>query len=136
MDNGFARRLFRNRSVKPKELDVYRRQLEAFRKKFGREMGPGDPFFFDAAAEEPQVRAPDHADEALILLAELMGQAGVDPAAIFAFRRTRGLFPTPTSRLSPGEMVEWNAAIEEYHALLRRGLAVERAGIRPGRMGA
>ena len=120
MDNGFARRLFRNRSLKPKELAIYRRQLREFRKKFGREMGPDDPFFFDPSADQPQIRAPEYADDALVLLTELMGQAGVDPAAIYAFRKTRGLFPTPASRLSSEEMAEWNAAIEEYHTLLSR----------------
>jgi hypothetical protein len=123
MDNEFARRLFRNRSLKPQELAVYRRQLRAFRKKFGREMGPDDPFFFDPAADAPQVRAPEYADEALLLLTELMGQAGVDPAAIYAFRKTRGIFPTAGHPLGPDEMEEWNSAVEEYHTLLRRSAA-------------
>jgi hypothetical protein len=123
MDNGFARRLFHNRSVKLKDLAVYRRQLRAFRKKFGREMRPDDPFFFDPAADKPQVRAPEYADEALVLLMELMGEAGVDAAAIYAFRKTRGLFPTPARPLTGDETEEWTAAVEEYHSLLSRRTA-------------
>ena len=64
MDNRFARKLFHNCPVDPKDLDVYRAQLEAFRKKFGREMGPDDPFFFDPTAAEPQFRPPEEADDA------------------------------------------------------------------------
>ena len=33
--------------------EILRQQLDAFRKKFGREPGPGDPVFFDPDAHEP-----------------------------------------------------------------------------------
>lgn len=120
MDNAFARKIFKTRSPVPEELDVYREQVTAFRRKFGREMGPDDPFFFDPDAETPQFRSPSDADHALDLLAALMAQAGVDAAAIYAFKRTRGLFPTPNTRLTHDETVEWNAALNEYRDQLAR----------------
>jgi hypothetical protein len=43
----------------PEMHDMLLRQREAFRKKFGRDPGPGDPFFFDPNADEP---TPDPAE--------------------------------------------------------------------------
>ncbi len=34
-------------------LGIMKKQLRSFRKKFGREPGPGDPVFFDPDAESP-----------------------------------------------------------------------------------
>jgi hypothetical protein len=121
MDNGFARKLLKSGTLSPAELEVYREQRQAFRKKFGREMGPDDPFFFDPDADTPQFRNPADADVALALIARLMGEAGVDPASIYAFRRTRGLFPTSRTHLSHEQMREWNAALSEYQRKLKRG---------------
>ena len=120
MDNAFARKLFQTGSVVPEALDVYREQLAAFRRKFGREMGPDDPFFFDPDADTPQFRSPSQAAYAIAVIAEMMGQAGVDAAAIYAFKRTGGLFPTETRRLSYDEELEWTAAVKEYRAQLAR----------------
>jgi hypothetical protein len=120
MDNPFARKLFLTGSALPDALDVYREQLAAFRRKFGREMGPEDPFFFDPDADTPEFRDPSHAAHALSVIAAMMGQAGLDAAAIYAFKRTGGLFPTKTRRLSCDEELEWNAAVNEYRAQLAR----------------
>lgn len=120
MDNAFARKLFRTRSPRPEELDVYRQQLSAFRKKFGRDMGPEDPFFFDPEADTPQFRAPTDAAYAIQMIAQLMAEAGVDAAAIYAFKRTGGLFPTESRALTLGEAAEWNVALNEYSEQLRR----------------
>jgi hypothetical protein len=114
MNNGFARTLVRN----PRELDIYREQTAAFRRKFGREMGPEDPFFFDPDADTPQFRRPEQAAYAIDAIAVLMGQAGLDPAAVYAFKKTRGLFPTADTCYSIDELTEWNQAINEYEAKL------------------
>lgn len=37
----------------PEVHDMLLPQWEAFRKKFGRDPGPGDPFFFDPNADKP-----------------------------------------------------------------------------------
>jgi hypothetical protein len=120
MDNAFARKLFQSQSPAREKLDVYRSQMIAFHRKFGREMGPDDPFFFDPDADTPQFRPPRDAAHAIDLIADMMSQAGLDAAAIYAFKRTRGLFPTETRRLTPAEAIEWHAALDEYHAQLRR----------------
>ena len=101
-------------------MDVYRKQLRAFRRKFGREMRPEDPFFFDPNLPTPQFRSPDAAREALELLVELMVEAGVNPDAIYAFKVTGGLFPLEDTLFTPDQEAEWNAAIQDYHQKIRR----------------
>jgi hypothetical protein len=120
MDNASSRKLLQNGSPMPEAPGVYRDQLDAFRRKFGREMGPDDPFFFDPEADTPQFRTPRDAEYAIAAIAEMMGEAGVDGAAIYAFRRTGGLFPSATRRLSYDESLEWNAAVSEYREQLAR----------------
>ncbi len=120
MDNQDARKLLKLRWSKPEDLEIYRTQLEAFRKKFGRDMGPEDPFFFDPDADSPQFRPPHEIDVAMDLLAMLMGQAGIDAAAIYAFKKTGGMFPIEKPGLSPDEISEWDAAIQEYNEKLRK----------------
>jgi hypothetical protein len=122
MDNGFARKLLKTRTLSPADVEVYREQRLAFQRKFGREMGPDDPFFFDPEADTPQFRSPNDSDHALTLIARLMGEAGLDPAAIYAFRKTRGLFPTSRTLLTHDQMREWNAAMSEYQAKLARSV--------------
>ena len=117
MDTGFARNLLTGRNLQPEELDVYRSQREAFERKFGREM------VFDPNADTPQFRGPRDADVALGTIARIMGEAGLDPAAIYAFRKTRGLFPTSRTKLSFEQMREWNAAVLEYESKVGRSAA-------------
>ncbi len=121
MRNGFARTLFENRPRDPEDFEIYRAQLDAFHRKFGRAMGPDDPFFFDPDAETPQFRSPRDAAEVVERMAELMAQAGVDAAAIYAFKRTRGLFPTLGPPFSDEELAEWTAALHEYYEQIESG---------------
>jgi hypothetical protein len=118
MDNAFARKLLVERALDPDEIEVYREQTTLFRQKFGREMGPDDPFFFDPQADTPQFRGPEDADFAIEFLARLMAEAGVDAAAIYAFKKTGGLFPTETMALDANDLLEWNAAVYEYQEKL------------------
>jgi hypothetical protein len=101
-------------------MPAYLRQVEAFRQKFGREMGPQDPFFFDPRADTPQFRPPDDAKFALNVLVELMAEAGLDAEILYAVKRTGGLFPTAASVLTADEQREWDAAVHEYRARLLR----------------
>ncbi|HTS63258.1 MAG TPA: hypothetical protein VMH28_14625 [Candidatus Acidoferrales bacterium] len=57
-------------------MPAYRKQVEAFRRKFGREMRPEDPFFFDPRSDTPQFRPPDATRQALKILAELKAALG------------------------------------------------------------
>ena len=112
---------FRDKTIRierPKtanHFDVYREQTATFRRKFGREMGPDDPFFFDPNAETPQFRAPYDGWYAVDQIALIMGQAGVDSATVYAFRKTGGLFPTGDRPLTGDEMAQWTGALNEYH---------------------
>jgi hypothetical protein len=101
-------------------MDVYRKQIQAFRRKFGRDMRPDDPFFFDPNVPSPQFRNAEDAQIAIDLLAELMGEAGINPEAIYAFKATGGLFPGEDSAFSPDHEAEWNAAVREYKDKLHR----------------
>ena len=120
MDQAFASRLFLKGPTAPRDLEVYRRQTAAFERKFGREMRPNDPFFFDPDAPTPRFRSPAHAAEVIDLLTSLMAELGVEPAAIYAFWKTGGLFPTPDANLTRAEIDAWNAAAAEYRAQVRR----------------
>ncbi|WP_072396435.1 hypothetical protein [Hyphomicrobium sp. CS1GBMeth3] len=93
---------------------ILKKQLRAFRKKFGRDPGPGDPVFFDPNAETPQPMPRATIDEAMRALAEQL------PADIaYAYLKTDGLLPVQENLhlLSEEDLAEWNAAIDEYWRL-------------------
>ena len=115
MGAALGNKLTKAGSLLPEQIEAYRKQTRAFRAKFGREMGPEDPFFFDPEAATPQFRDARDAEFALNVLAEMLGEAGVDHAAIYAFKRTGGLFPTTNLPLTQDELDEWNAALDEYY---------------------
>ena len=95
--------------------------LEAeFEQKFGRKPGPGDPIFFDPDSDTPQaMNVQKVTDE----LAFTMVRAGIDPALIYAFRKT-GLIVTEANegKLLPEDLAEWHAAIDEYERSEKAGL--------------
>lgn len=111
----------RTRKVRlPDELREHlEHQRERFRQKFGCDPGPGDPVFFDPDADEPRPINPDRIKTEII---SAMEAAGVDPATIHAYRRTGMLVAQDNlGQWSEDDLVEWEAAIEEYEALrLRR----------------
>lgn len=65
------------------------KQREAFRKKFGRDPGPGDPVFFDPDADEPRPLsegASDNPFDPEVL--EALRKTGAAPQFIYAYRKT------------------------------------------------
>ena len=58
-------------------LGVLHQQLEAFRLKFGRDPGPGDPVFFDPASAVPAPMPDDYLERET---AAAMTRAGISPA--------------------------------------------------------
>jgi len=114
MSTSVARKLAKPGSLVAERLESYRRQTREFRDKFGGEVGPDDPFLFDPGSQTPQCGSVKDAELAVDLLVELMAEAGVDPSAIYAFKRTGGLFPTEQSPLTPEELAEWTIAVDEY----------------------
>jgi len=92
-----------------------RAQFEAFRKKFGREIGPADPVFFDPDSDTPK---PIPEDLIRRQMAEAMANAGISPEKVYAASKT-GMLPTAENMhlWSAANLAEWNAAIEEYRKL-------------------
>jgi hypothetical protein len=92
-----------------------RAQFEAFRKKFGREIGPADPVFFDPDSDTPK---PIPEDLIRRQMAEAMANAGISPEKVYAASKT-GMLPTAENMhlWSEANLAEWNAAIEEYRKL-------------------
>ena len=89
------------------------RQLEAFREKFGRYPGPDDPVFFDPNENTPVPLIEEEYERAVVAG---MPQAGLDPAVIYAFKRTGRMVTNSNQHLlSKKRLRQWNDAIDEYH---------------------
>ena len=97
-------------------------QRAAFRKKFGRDPCADDPIFFDPDANEPVPLNPQQYRQDMI---ETMTQAGVDPAFIYAFKRTgRIVTESNKDRLTEKELRQWNDAIDEYQHRVESGKVI------------
>jgi hypothetical protein len=97
-------------------------QLDAFRKKFGRDPCPDDPIFFDPDANEPVPLNPQQYEQAMI---ETMAQASVDPVFIYAFKRTGRIVTEHNKhRLSAKELRQWDDAIDEYQHRVHSGKVI------------
>lgn len=95
-------------------------QVRSFREKFGREPGPGDPLLFDPESDTPQPISSKEMDEISRRIAQAMGDAGVDPALIYATQKTDRFAPPSEAALdamSPEDKAEWQAAIDEYETI-------------------
>jgi hypothetical protein len=95
----------------PRALEILHKQSEAFRRKFGRDWGPGDPVFFDPAADEPTPMS-EVAMEAEVLAA--MSKAGLPPAFAYAYKKTGLLGFGDTSAWPADRIKEWDDAVKEY----------------------
>ena len=85
------------------------RQREKFIARYGREPGPDDPIFVDVPSD-------DEYDE---MVTKAMEQAGVAPAVIYAFRKTRRIITEENAKFVPASALEaWQHAIDEYDALM------------------
>lgn len=90
-------------------------QLEAFRVKFGRDPGPGDPLFFDPDSDEPRALSVIEIENEMTSTAR---EAGIDPALIYAMQTT-GMMVTEANLdlLSDEDVDEWNEAVDRYRRL-------------------
>jgi hypothetical protein len=70
-------------------IQVLEGQRKAFRKKFDRDPRPEDPVFFDPLADEPRFFFEAQVNEIQQQICAAMQQAGIDPAIIYAYIRTR-----------------------------------------------
>ena len=101
---------------------VIERQLEAFRKKFGRYPDPDDPVFFDPDENKPVPLSDEEYEHAVIAA---MSQASLDPALIYAFKRTDTMVTESNKHLlTKKELRQWNDAINEYHRKVETGQVI------------
>jgi hypothetical protein len=99
----------------PRAIEAIERQIEAFRKKFGRDPGPNDPIFFDPDSDMP-VRLSKEKLESTIL--EALREAGTSPEYAYAYRKTGLLsFGGDMSYWDPEDRREWEAAVVEYRLM-------------------
>jgi hypothetical protein len=101
-------------------------QQEAFRKKFGRDPGPGDPVFFDPTADEPTpLTKSDQEIENEVL--EAMRKAGAPPQILYAYRKTGLIGVKGKMENWPADSRKaWDNAVNEY-------FLIEEASKRPDR---
>ena len=105
----------RKRTLEEEAARAMRKQLKAFRKKFGRDPGPNDPVFFDPNSDVPKQMDPEEFDK--VLMAALV-KSGAPPEVIYAHKKTGRLgirgamdnWPEDARR-------EWEEAIDEYFKL-------------------
>lgn len=91
-------------------------QLEAFRKKFGREPGAGDPIFFDPDKDEPTpIPANKFEDGFDRMITNALARDAVRPEFAYAMFQTRRIVTTDNVELlSEAEQQEWTDAVDEY----------------------
>ncbi len=99
-------------------MKTLKEQRKLFRRKFGREPESDDPLFFQAEAEEPMPIEWHLVRDEMV---RGMAAVGVDPAIIYAFRKT-GLIVTEDNlgQLQQEEVTEWMAAMDEYHEQIEK----------------
>jgi len=103
----------------PRVDRIIRHQLQEFKKKFGREPGPGDPVFFDPDADHPTPYDPEKMKRQTL---EAMRAAGTRPELIFAYERTGFVVNREGYRqMSRADRAEYDAAIDEYFATQKGG---------------
>lgn len=96
----------------PEGVALIQQQIELFRKKFGREPGPGDPLFFDPDADQPRRLQLEPLEAGMVRMLE---EAGIRPEIVYAFEKTgRLVTETNYKKLSKADLAEWEAAIDEY----------------------
>ena len=105
--------------LSPEARQAIERQLEAFRRKFGRDPNDNDPILFDPDADDPVPLSDEKCERMMI---EAMAEVGISQAMIFAFKRT-GRIVTEKNKhlLTPEELWEWNDAIDEYRRRVESG---------------
>jgi len=88
---------------------------ERFQNKFGREPGPGDPLFFDPAADQPKPPTAVQQKAIIDAMHQIMLSTGIDPAFAYAFQKTGLLLTEDHIHLfTVAELAEWDGAVAEF----------------------
>jgi len=99
--------IFREIPIDDLTVTLLREAREEFRKHHGRNPGPSDLVFGDIGDEQDIEE----------IITDIMEQAGLDPAYIYACKKTGRLVTAwNKDKLSDGELREWQTAVEEYRA--------------------
>ena len=97
--------VFKSLPMSDEMLEILGNQRQAFIDRNGREPGPDDLVF-------PDLPHPEHLEHQMV---EMMKQANIDPAKIYAFEKTGRLVTEDNQNiLSEADLMEWEAAIDEY----------------------
>lgn len=99
-------------------VDAFLEQKRRFTQKFGRPPGPNDPVFFNEEAAIPEPMTEAQLDEMHKEIADIMLEQGINPAYVYAYRKT-GLMLSETNRdkCLPEDVAEFMAAWDEYDQL-------------------
>ncbi|MEH6377238.1 hypothetical protein V7793_23340 [Streptomyces sp. KLMMK] len=90
-------------------------QRDAFREKFGRDPGPGDPLFFDPDADEPTRLTKEYFDGMMLEMAERAVELGIDPAFIHAWREVGYVVTEETRNMfTTAEVLAYNRALARH----------------------
>lgn len=93
-------------------------QISAPRKQFGRDPTTDERMFVDSKPDETQFVSESQMDLIQSRISEMMAAAGLDPAFIYAARKTGRIVTEYNMQfLSPADLEEWNQAVEEYERL-------------------
>ena len=99
--------IFKAMPISDEMKEILEEQRQAFIATQGREPDPDDPLF-------PDMPPFEHMEHQMV---ELMKQAGIDPAIIYATEQTGRLVSEENVHLlSDAELEEWEAAVEKYRA--------------------
>jgi hypothetical protein len=111
--------------LRPEVHEVLKDQERAFVAKFGREMGPDDPIFFDPNADTPQPMETD-SPEMRREFGEAAKNAGIPEELIYATNKT-GIILTAENRdlLPDNQVKEFEDAVREYREMFGEGEADE-----------
>ena len=101
-------------------IRLLEKQRQAFIRKFGREPRDGDPVFFDLNADEPR---PGSLQDCVPKIVQAMEKVGIDPALIYAFRKTGRIVTQRNLQfLTEEERQEWRNAVDDYRTMVAMGI--------------
>jgi len=104
--------------MSPETEKLMKKQLKAFRKKFHRDPGPEDPVFFNPEADTPEPMPEPVASSMLASILEAARDANIRPEILYAMKKTGRIVTAQNAQyLTPEELAEWDAAIDEFRTL-------------------
>ena len=105
--------------IPPVVRELLEKQRAAFRKQFSREPEPTDPIFFDPNCPYPKPVSQQQQDGVEQEILAAMANVGIDPAIMYAFRKTGRIVTAHNQQfLSKEELTEWQDAVEEYYSTI------------------